>query len=95
MPVGRRFHVEDEIYAAIVCAVDFTAAEDHLTSLTTDTDLAGSEAERHQDRIKDFGDQVESPIAGLSPWMRSPRHGVHLRVSMSPSGRVTTPEKRR
>jgi hypothetical protein len=27
--------------------------------------------------------------------MRSPRHGVHLRVSLSPSGRVTTPEKRR
>lgn len=84
MPVGRCLDVEDEIYAAIVCAVDFTAAEDHLTSPTTDTDLTGSEAERHQERIKDLGDRVESPIAPLSPWMRSPRHGVHLRVSRSP-----------
>lgn len=67
MPVGRRFDVEDEIYVPLVCAGDFTAAEDHLTSFTTDTDLAGSEAERHQDGTKDLGDQVESPIAGLSP----------------------------
>lgn len=92
MPVRRRLDVEDEIYAAVLCAVDFTAAEDHLTSPTTGTDLTGSEAETHQDRIQDSGDQVESPIARLSPSIRSPGHGVHLRVSMSPSERLTRPE---
>ncbi len=92
MPVGRRVDVEDEIYAAIVCAVDFTAAEDHLTSPTTDTDLTGSEPERHHDRIKDVGDQVESPIAPLSPWMRSPRHGVIFACQCRPGSALTPPE---
>ena len=42
MPVGRRLDVEDEIYATVLCAVDFTAAEDHLTSPTTGPDHPGS-----------------------------------------------------
>jgi len=57
LPVGRRFDFNDEIHATIICAIDLTPAEDHLTTLPNDADLPGREPERDQDRIEGLGDQ--------------------------------------
>ena len=58
-PVGRRFDVQDEIDAAIIETVERTAAEEHLAAPTVETDLAGSEAERHQNGVKELSDWVK------------------------------------
>jgi hypothetical protein len=52
LPIGRRFDFKHEIHATIICAVDLTPAEDHLTTLPSNTDLPRREPERDQGRIE-------------------------------------------
>jgi len=54
LPAGRRFDFNDEIHATTICTVDLAPAEDHLTTLTNNTDLPRRESERDQDRIEDL-----------------------------------------
>jgi hypothetical protein len=63
LPVGPLFDFNDEIHATIVCTVDLATAEDHLTTLPIDADLAGLEPERDQDRIEGLRNQVRTTIS--------------------------------
>lgn len=60
MPLGRLFKVYDQIDAAVVCALDVAAAEDHLSLPINGSGLPGSEAKRHQHRVEDLAGQVGS-----------------------------------
>jgi hypothetical protein len=63
LPVGRRFDFNDEIHATIICAVDLAPAEDHLTTLPSNTDLPRREPERDQDRIEGLRNQVRTTVS--------------------------------
>jgi hypothetical protein len=64
LPVGRRFDLNDEIHATIICAVHLALAEDHLTTSPSNTDLPRREAERDQDRIEDLRHQARTTTSG-------------------------------
>lgn len=73
LPSRRRLDIDDEIHASVLCETDVPATEDHLATSTSGTDLAGSEAEWHQDRIQGVCDHLELGVA-IARRMRSPRH---------------------
>ena len=60
LPVGRRFDFNDEIHETIICAVDLTPAEDHLTTPANNTDLPRREPDPGQDWIEDLRNQVKT-----------------------------------
>ena len=74
-PVGRRFGFNDEIHATTIWAVNFTPAENHLTTLPINTRLSGRESERDQDRIEDLGNQVRTTMS-RPRWNAGPSHDL-------------------
>ncbi len=63
VPVGRGFDVNDEVHTTVICAVDLTAAEDHLTTAPIYTDLPRREPERDQDRVEGLRNQVRNTVS--------------------------------
>lgn len=90
LPVGRRFDFNDEIHATIICAVDLTPAEDHLTTLPNNTDLPRRESERDQDRIEDLRNQVRTTIS-RPRWNARPRHDCWM---LPEAGETTAVDQR-
>jgi hypothetical protein len=58
-PRGDSAQVDDEVDAVAVRAVDCATAEDHLPAVGAHAPLTRGEAERLQDRVELFRDQVE------------------------------------